>query len=245
MPLPGPYRISPFPMNRVLLLLLACVLSASGARAATLPSRVQIDVVVTSGGMHLGEGRDVLQHDGKQYTVRSESRTAGVAAIFYKMNIRREARGLITKNGLRPLHFEETRSGKPRRAADFDWDAHTVKLTDGDEVDTEPLTDNTFDQTSFTYAFAFRPPSGDSMAVKLTDGRRLSDYRYRMVGRERLSTPMGELETLHFQKVKEGDDKRGFEVWLAVEHHNLPVQIRYVEKNGMVVDSTVTGITYQ
>jgi hypothetical protein len=45
--------------------------------------------------------------------------------------------------------------------------------------------------------------------------------------------------------VLEGDDKRGFEVWLAVDQHYLPVQIRFIEKNGTVLDSTVTAISYQ
>ena len=213
--------------------------------AAQPPQHVQMNFAVTSGAMHLGDGRDVLEHDGKRYSVISESKTVGLAAFFYKMNIRRESRGLITKNGLRPLHFEEDRTRKPKRTADFDWDANLIKLTDGANVETVPLPDNTFDQTSFAYAFAFRPPSEDILPVHLTDGRRLTDYKYQFIGKEKLTTPLGDLETLHFQKIKEGDDKRGFEVWLSVEHHYLPVQIRFIEKNGTVLDSTVTAISYQ
>jgi hypothetical protein len=209
------------------------------------PQRVQMDFAVTSGTMHLGEGRDVLEHDGKQYSVISESKTVGIAAFFYKMNIRRESRGLITKHGLRPLHFEEDRTRKPKRAADFDWDAKLIKLTDGAKVETVPLPENTFDQTSFAYAFSFRPPSDEILPVYLTDGRKLSDYKYQIIGKEKLKTPLGDLETVHVQKIQEADDKRGFEVWLAVEHHYLPVQIRFVEKDGTVLDSTVTAISYQ
>jgi len=226
-------------------MLLALLLFAGPAWSAQPPQRVQMDFSVNSGTMHLGEGRDVLEHDGKQYSVVSESKTVGLAAFFYKMNIRRESRGLITKSGLRPLHFEEERSRKSKRAVDFDWDAKVVKLTDGDATETVPLADNTFDQTSFTYAFAFRPPSDEIPPVHLTDGRKMSDYKYQILGKEKLKTALGELETIHFQKVREGDDKRGFEVWLAVEHHYLPVQIRFVEKDGTVLDSTVTAISYK
>jgi len=229
-------------MRRALILLMFL---AGPAWSVQPPQRVQMDYAVNSGTMHLGEGRDVLEHDGKQYSVISESKTVGVAAFFYKMNIRRESRGLITKGGLRPLHFEEDRSRKPKRSADFDWDAKLIKLTDGANVESLPLPDNTFDQTSFTYAFSFRPPGDEILPVHLTDGRKLSDYKYLIIGKEKLKTPLGELETVHFQKVLEGDDKRGFEVWLAVEHHYLPVQIRFIEKDGTVLDSTVTAISYQ
>ena len=225
--------------------LIMLMVLAVPAWATQPPQRVQIDFTVTSGAMHLGEGHDVLEHDGKQYSVISELKTVGLAAILYKLNIRRESRGLITKNGLRPLHFEEDRTRKPKRAADFDWDTKQIKLTDGANVQTVPLPDDTFDQTSFAYAFAFRPPSEEILPVYLTDGRKLSDYKYRFIGKEKLKTPLGNLETVHFQKIQEGDDKRGFDVWLAVAHYYLPVRIHFVEKNGTALDSIVTAITYQ
>ena len=225
--------------------LIILMLLADPIWAAQPPQHVQMDFAVTSGALHLGDGRDVLEHDGKQYSVISELKTVGLAAILYKLNIRRESRGLITKNGLRPLHFEEDRTRKPKRAADFDWDAKLIKLTDGANIQTVPLPDDTFDQTSFAYAFAFRPASEEILPVYLTDGRKLSDYKYQFIGKEKLKTPLGNLETVHFQKVREADDKRGFDVWLAVEHHYLPVRILFVEKNGTVLDSTVTAISYQ
>lgn len=223
--------------------LLALLLFALPA-AATPPQRVQVDFTVTTGSMQIGEGRDLLEHDGKQFTVISESRTVGVAAFFYKLDIRRESKGLVLRNGLRPLSFIEDRSRKPLRRATFDWDAMKITLGEGEETQTLELPANTFDQTSFAYAFAFDAPSDESVAVYLTDGRRLADYNYKLIGRESVKTPMGDLETLHYQKVRAPDDKRGFEIWLAVDHHHIPVKIRYVEKNGTIVDSTVTGISY-
>ena len=224
---------------------LVLLVLAGPLAAAQPPQKVQIDFEVTSGSMQLGEGHDFLEHDGKKYSVVSETKTVGVAALFYKLNIRRESRGSLTASGLRPLQFEEKNSRKPRRAADFDWDARQVKLTDGDKIETVPLSANTFDPTSLPYAFAFAQSNEESMKVFVADGRRLADYEYRIIGKETLKTPLGELVTLHFQKVREADDKRGLEFWLSVDRHFLPVKIRYVEKNGTMVDSTVTSVTYQ
>jgi len=230
-------------MIRGILFFALALLAAPGWAAP--PPRVQLEFSVSSGSMDLGEGRDVLEHDGKTYSVSSELKTVGVAAILYKLDIRRQSNGLVTRNGLRPLHFEEARTRKPRRAVDFDWEANTIKLTDGDKVETLPLPANTYDQTSFTYAFAFKGSLDDLPPVNLTDGRKLSDYKYQVVGKEKLKTPIGELEAVHIRKVQDADDKRGFEVWLSAAHHNLPVRIRYVEKNGQIIDSTITRITYQ
>lgn len=228
--------------RRVLLLILMIV---GPVWAAEPPARVQMDFAVTSGTLTLGKGRDVLEHDGKRYSIVSESKTVGIAAFFYKANIRRESRGLVTRDGLRPLHFEEDRTRKPKRAADFDWGAKLINLTDGPNVQTLALPDNTFDQTSFVYAFAFQPLRADRLAVQLTDGRKLSDYQYEIVGKEIIKkTPLGDLETIHIRKVSAAGDKRGFEVWLAVAHHHLPVRIRFVEKDGTVLDSNVTALAY-
>jgi len=226
-------------------ILLALLLIAGPLAAAQPPQKVQIVYAVTSGSMQLGEGHDILEHDGNKYSVVSETKTVGVAALFYKLNIRRESRGSLTASGLRPLQFEEKNSRKPRRAADFDWDAAQVKLTDGDKIEIVPLSANTYDPTILPYAFAFAQSNQESMKVFIADGRRLNDYEYRIIGKEMLKTPLGELETLHFQKVQEADDKRGLEFWLSVDRHFLPVKIRFVEKNGRVFDSTVTSITTQ
>jgi hypothetical protein len=221
------------------------LLLAAPALAAQPPQRVELDFSVEANSMDIGEGHDVLEHDGKTYRITSELRTVGVAAILYKLDIRREANGLVTADGLRPLHFEESRTRKAPKAVDFDWKAMTVKLQDGDKVQNLPLPENTYDQTSFAYAFAFRPLPESMPVIYLSDGRKLSDYQYRVVGREKLKTPLGEIEALHVKKVQDADDKRGFEVWLSLQHHHLPVRIRYVEKNGQVVDSTITRITFR
>lgn len=227
------------------IVLIALLQIAVPVAAAQPPQKVKIDYVVTSGSMRLGEGHDTLEHDGKKYSVVSETKTVGVAALFYKLNVRRESSGLLTAGGLRPLRFEENNSRKPRRTADFDWSAGQVKLTDGENIQTVPLSANTFDPTTLPYAFAFAQSNQVSMNVFVADGRRVADYEYRIIGKETLKTPLGEMETLHFQKVREADDKRGLEFWLSVDRHFLPVKIRYVEKSGTVVDSTITSIVYQ
>ena len=76
---------------RTLLCVLLLAVAASLAAAPSLPSRVEIKYRVSLGSMKIGEGRDVFEHDGKTYSVVSESKTAGVAAVIYNLNIRRDS----------------------------------------------------------------------------------------------------------------------------------------------------------
>jgi hypothetical protein len=213
------------------------------ADAATVPSRIEIKYRVSMGSMKIGEGLDVFEHDSNAYSVVSESNTAGVAAMLYRLNIRREAKGRITSMGLRPHTFVESRNGKVKRTATFDWEAKEVQLSDGDESkQTVPLPPNTWDATSFAWNFAFAPPGNKELNINLTDGRRVTAYRYAIIGRETLNTVLGDISTLHVKKVQDPEDKRAFEVWLAVERGYLPVRIRYTEKDGTAFDSLVEEI---
>jgi len=224
-------------------LALAILLGGAPTRAAPIPPHIEIKYRLSMGSMKIGEGLDVFEHDSKNYTVVSESKTVGLAAILYQLNLRREAKGRITREGLRPRSFVESRNGKTTRSALFDWEANEIELSDGSEAkQTVPLPPNTWDATSFAWNFAFFQPGNKDLNINLTDGRRVTSYRYAIVGRETLKTVLGDFVTLHVKKVLEGDDKREFDVWLATERSYLPVRIRYTEKDGTAFDSVVEAI---
>jgi hypothetical protein len=223
------------------LLLLTAQALADRAPDKAVPSRVEVKYRVSIAGIPIGEGLDVLQHDGKTYSVVSESHTVGLAAI-YPLNIRREAKGSVTAAGLRPLSFVETRNGHFKRSASFDWAAGQVLLTNGDKAQTVQLPPNTWDAASFAWNFAFSHPDGKDLQVHFTDGRWVTEYKYTILGREKLTTPLGELETVHVKKIQEEGDKRAFDVWLATDQHLLPARVRATEKDGTAFDSVVESV---
>lgn len=221
--------------------LLAAFSAALPATAAP-PARVELTFAVMMGDLRIAEARELLEHDGRRYQVVSESTPKGIAALFIS-DVRRESRGAVTATGLRPEHFEETGRRGGTRMAKFDWSAGVLTLVNGKSARTVALPQGTLDQASLAYALAFRSAAGTSFNVHVTDGRGVKQYRYREVGEETLKTPLGELRTRRFEKVRDPDDKRGFEFWLATDRHLLPVKLRYLEKNGDAFDSIVTGIT--
>jgi hypothetical protein len=229
----------------------ACVaatllLATADAHAApAVPLRVEMELVVEARGMTVGEGRDVFETDGKRYSVVTDARTVGLARLLKKVDEHRESQGVVTDKGLRPLSFRQQRTGKAPNSASFDWSKGELTMIEGDEVEKVPLVPMTFDQTSLPYAFVFgEPPKAERISVRVTDGRKLQEYDLALVGRERIITELGQLDTLRYRKIQPPDDKRGFEFWLGLDHHRLPVRIRIIEKDGTAFDSTVTRITY-
>lgn len=221
--------------------MLAALCTALPATAAP-PSRVELTFTIMMGDLRIAEVRELLEHDGRSYQVVSESTPKGVAALFIN-DVRRESRGAVTAAGLRPEHFEEIGRRGGTRMAKFDWSAGVLTLVNGKNARTVALPQGTLDQTSLAYALAFRSAVSAGFNVHVTDGRGVKQYRYREIGEETLKTPLGELRTRRFEKVRDPDDKRGFEFWLATDRHLLPVKLRYREKNGDAYDSIITGIT--
>ena len=224
-------------------LLLVCAMAMCANSGFAMPTqRVELTFAIHYGALKLGEGRDVIVHDGKQYQVISETIPKGIAAIFIK-KIRRESHGTITSAGLRSTSFEEHGRKGGIRAAEFDWTNSTLRMTNGDNKTTMVLPQNTIDQASLPYGFAFGDSVPDGFSANVADGRRLKEYHYRIVGREKIDTALGAINTIHVEKVRAPDDKRSFDIWLGIEQHYLPVKMRFVEK-GRAFDSVITEIKY-
>ena len=176
------------------------------------PMKVEMTIAVEAKGLTVGEGRDVFEHDGETYRVVSEARTAGFARVLKRIDERRESRGQVTEDGVRPEVFRQERTGKAPKSAQFDWHARKLRLSEGDDVETVALPDRTLDQTSLPYAFVFaEPPRGGAFKVNVTDGRRLTEYEVAFVGQEKLRSRLGDVKALHYRKIQRGDDKRGFD----------------------------------
>lgn len=223
---------------------LCCVLSLAGgnATAAEPPRHVAVSYQVSWNGMAVGRSTETMEHDGARYKIVSDLRTTGLAAVIRKVDIHVESHGLIAKGALQPIRYSEDRTKKPRRSASFDWQKRQMTLDSGQGPHAVNLPDHpVFDRASFAWSFAFQSPPVQEGKIGLTDGRKLSIYRYVLVGRETIKTPAGRLETLRVRKVQEAGDDRTFEVWLATQQHYLPARILFQDDND-TVDSVVSAI---
>lgn len=235
-------------MNQCLTALL-CVLSFSAfsACAADIPPRVDISYSISSGGLE-GEVNDTLeirqQSGARSYTINSQGRAKGLLALTQPDNVVRGSEGTITAQGaLRPERFSDQHGARVPKVAIFDWSKKLLTLQHKRGEETKPLPADSLDRLSLLYSFMFSPAPNKVINLHETDGRRLEVVRY-AVGKETLDTPMGKLETIVLTKQVEKDGERDKKIWLAVDHHMLPVRIVSAEKLGIVTDQIVTKISY-
>ena len=170
--------------------------------------------------------RERLEHDGRSYRLSQTWTGKGIYSL--RGEATRSSQGAVAADGLRPHKFEDKRSGRDTRRAEFDPAARTPTLQRQDRL-------------SFIWTFAFAPPR-ETATVAVTDGKNVTTYAYQLAGRERVKTPAGEFDALKLVKRRDNPQDRVTEIWLAADRHYLPVRILVVDKDGMRLDQLAVRI---
>jgi hypothetical protein len=222
----------------------ACVFA--GTCVAQPPHKVSLTYDVSYNGVVAAEVTEVLEHDGKTFSLTSEGRGKGIVALLYHGIARRWCRGEVTSTGLRPLEYRDQRGDKPINVARFDWVKKTLTQEHEGKIETTNIVPPLQDRLSFLYNFTFQSSPelqpGREIKITVTDGRGLTHFQYNVVGREVLKIPAGELETVRLVKQLDSKDDKGTEIWFASGRDYLPVRILIVDKDGARVDQVLSRI---
>jgi hypothetical protein len=232
-------------VTRILAFLL--VFAFAGAAAAQPPHKVSLVYDLSYNGTVAAELTEVLEHDGKSFSLSSEGRGKGIGALFYRGAAKRACRGEVTSDGLRPLEYRDQRGDKPAATARFDWARKTLTQEHEGKSETTAIAPPLQDRLSFLYTFAFQQASelkaGREIKITVTDGKGLTHFQYHVAGQEVLKTPAGEFETVRLVKQRENQDDKGTELWFASARNYLPVRVLVVEKDGTRLDQVLTRIS--
>ncbi|AOS97410.1 hypothetical protein AUP74_01980 [Microbulbifer aggregans] len=125
----------------------------------------------------------------------------------------------LKQNGqLSPLHYEYRRTGLGRNrhtSLNFEpGEKRVVNLTNTDRT-LENAPEKIQDKISYQLQLALDVAAGKKdLQYVVTDGKKLREYRFKIAGKETLKTPLGEVETVKVQRVREDDD-RETNIWFA------------------------------
>jgi hypothetical protein len=216
-----------------------------------LPARLTLVYSLLRSGLEIARVEESFERNGNGYRLLSEARAVGLAALLARgQGWRRESRGTVSATGLRPDQFTDQRGANPVQRARFDWTTNQVRFdrpgTDATEGDGEALPPGTTDRLSFPYALAQRAMQpqglpGGEWDAPMTDGRRVTRYRFTVSGRETVATPAGTFEAIRVSRVREKDDN-ATEVWLAAARGMIPVRILVTEPDGATFDQVLAQI---
>jgi Protein of unknown function (DUF3108) len=153
--------------------------------------------------------------------------------------------GELNEAGLAPRRYDEATKlpfQSPRRAG-VQFTPETVTLANGSTREAIAGVQDTASQfVQMTWLFTTRPELlrvGNSIELPLALPRRMDRWTYDVQGEQRLSTPVGELDTFHLRPRRAGDRPRGelsAEVWFAPSLQYLPVRIRIQQDTDTFID---------
>jgi hypothetical protein len=228
-------------MNRLAaaLLLLACL------PALAQPSEIEAEYRVTNSGMTIGSIKESFVRKGDKYSIQSVTRSEGILKALLDDQITVASVGRIGADGLQPLEYDEHRLKDAKRdlKSTFDWDKgvmHTV--LHGENTDT-PLPVATQDRISVMYQFVNMRKFTDTLVLPISERRKIQVHTYRLVGEERIATPLGEFDTRHYQRVVDNATDTRADVWLAKERFNFPVRAVFDDPKGFRLEQAVVSLS--
>lgn len=207
----------------------------------SFPENVSISYTLTSTFAD-GRAEYTWSRDGDEYKITGEAEAVGFFTLFLEGRILQESRGTVTAEGLRPKRFRENKPNTPPEGLEFDWPARKVTFEAKGEAKTTELADNTVDWLSMIFHLAHVPPSGEDYTLKVFTQRKMYQFTLKVLGIEEIEIPLGKVKALHLRHI-DPKDNDVVDVWLGVEHHYLPVKLRYpVARNRLVVEQSATSV---
>ena len=220
--------------------LLAALLVASTA-VAPIPNEINAEYQITNSGVKIGRVSETFTHKGDDYFIQSVTRSEGPLKLIFDDQVTMESSGKVVASGLKPMHFEQKRARDARRDVDatFDWERGVMRSTFRGESSEVPLPANTQDRLSLMYQFMRARAVEGAMKVPMSNGRKVEVYTYRLVKEERIATPAGEFDTLHFERVTDKPSESRADVWLAKDRFNFPVRVVFDDPKGFRLDQVL------
>ena len=135
-----------------------------------------------------------------------------------------------------PLTYRYQRRGLGRGRETvqfFDWDSGVVTGEHKDEPFTLPAEPGLLDQTTYQLALQRDLAAGKrDMTYRVVDGDDIDEYRFRVVGEDRVTTRVGQFDTVEVERVREPESKRETTLWFAKDWQYLLVRLNQVETDG-------------
>lgn len=217
------------------------------ALAQAAPKKIQLEYDLKRDGKLFAKVVENYSQDGDQYKIESVTKGVGVYALLGERRL--SSIGNVTKDGLKPTHFELHQGNNAKKSLinDFDWAENILRMQVKGEMRTQPLQKGTQDLLSYAYQFMFKQPTkarvgNNVIHTTLTTGKKISQYEYKVVARNLKLTAAGkDFKTLHIaNEPAAGDDKK--QLWLAQDQFYLPVQYNLLDEDGANFEQTLTKI---
>lgn len=223
--------------------LLSLVLFAVANLAVAAPKQVTLTYQAIRADKPFANVTETYQQTGDHYKIESITEGIGVYALFGKRVLKSE--GLVNAEGLQPLHFESHQGEGAKKSifADFDWQNQMLTMKAKGKESSVPLLKGTLDIASYVYQWMLIAPVGDLITLPVTTGKKLRQYQYNIIANgDEIETPAGKFKVIELSNAGKVDAEDEKHIWLAIDHHYLPVRILMQDDKSVVIEQILTSI---
>lgn len=149
---------------------------------------------------------------------------------------------------LRPQTYSYLLTGisKASNSISYNWDTQIALSIEDEESWQLEISDGVMDELSYQFALRQSLISGttaEELEFQLIDGDEIELHQYRLLADEILLTPLGELNTVKLERVREASDERVTTIWLARDWNFLLTRIEQVSGSGMRIELELESAT--
>jgi len=219
---------------------LICLMISTAAPAAGVPGSFQAVYQLRVNSFTIGEARVELaaQANGR-YLYSSSTRSTGLTRVFRNDKVSESSLFKLHNQHLRPLEyrFDHTGSKKERHAyLKFDWIKREVANTVEGHTWEMEIPEKALDKLIVQLAVMMDLDAGkQELVYAIADGGKLKEYKFAIVGKEKLRVPAGEYDTVKLERLRKDNDRTTY-LWCAPSLGYLPVRIKQIENED--------GVTY-
>jgi hypothetical protein len=203
---------------------------------ADLPDSMDLTYKATWGGITIGTLEKKLRRENDNgYVVTAIVKASGLAALLLRDTYNEESHFQLEGGEIFPQSYQLGPANKPEklRLATFDWNKKVVKLNNDRSY---PLKPGIQDAATFPLYWMINPPVNDKTGdISIVDGKRMTTFKYVVKGKEKITTALGEANTLLVERQKEGEPKKVFRMWLDIDRSYLAIRLENVRPNNTMV----------
>lgn len=177
------------------------------------------------GDATLGKLSNTLRKKDAGYTVKSETKAQGFAALLMG-NEQQECDFSMNDGYATPLRYVGGSLKAQKYAVDFNW--QDKKFDFGNDQHIAIPEGYVLDICSMPFALALQKGQGlDSKDIHVVDGKkqRLRSYQLINQSKESIETPLGQRETLKIELQRISRSDRTLTFWLSTSEYFVPIKI--------------------
>ena len=235
-------------MRRILapLVLLAAILPAVASATAPKPYTARYEVL--RNGERLGEAtiRFAAQPNGRYDFSSSTRGSNGLAAV---LGVSIDERSILRWQDGRPETVAYSHSQKvgwkdKQSSLKVDAAARSVTSTFKGTQMALPYEAGVLDRHAVSIALMQDLAAGreGELDYAVAERNAVRQQRFRTAGNERVQTPMGAVDAVRVDRVRDSGDGRSTQFWLSARHNFVPVRMLQKEPDGESIEMRITSI---